>query len=392
MSSLVCNHCLSNRRIDEYLVNNGTNVQDSYVCDNCGEDSNYFVEKYLYTLSKEDLAKKLIEIINELYVHENTHGMGYSARSYVEDGEDPFEFAGLSDLYDVCESLFDDSKLADFIIDNKPYVDIPGGEEDLFESPYYSVWKYRCFFERDDQDEYGLSNWEVFCKNVKHKARYFDHEQFSVTETLRNFNEFFEQIVVDDLEKELFRARKIYSNKDKTDINTNPSKELGKVPIEFAKNNRFSPIGISYGYFSFDNQTVLKETRCNLNDEVAIGKFELNDGLKIIDFRRDTMKKEFLDYFSDNFNGKFYCIDHIINEFILEISRPISDDNQLLEYIPTQIMSEYIWSKGYDGFLFDSSVNSGGTNLVLFEEKYQFIEFKRSKVVSINMELEELNE
>ena len=386
---MVCDNCFTNKKIEEYIVNNGTKAQDGYVCANCGEDSNYFVEKYLYTLSKEDLAKKLIDIINELYVHENTHGMGYSARSYVEEGEDSFEFAGLSDLYDVCESLFDDSSLADFIIDNKPYVDIPGGEEDLFESAYYRVWQHRCFFERDDEDEYGLSNWEIFCKNVKHKARYFDHEQFSVTKTLENFNEFFEQIVISDLEKDIFRARKIFSNQDKTNINTNPSKELGKVPVEYAKNNRFSPVGISYGYFSFDNQTVLKETRCNLNDEVAIGKFQLNDGLKIIDFRQDTMTKKFLNYFSGSFNGKFYCIDHFIREFLTDISRPISEDNQLLEYIPTQIMSEYIWSKGYDGFLFDSSVNTNGTNIVLFEEKYHYKEHHHYKIIDTILTVEE---
>ena len=343
----------------------------------------------LYLMDKEELAKFLIDIIKELYIHENTHGMGMSARSYVDDDEDPFEFAGLNDLYDVCGNLFEDSSLADFIIDNKPYVDIPSGEEDLFESAYYRVWKHRCFFERDDEDEYGLSNWEIFCKNVKHKARYFEHEQFSVTKTLENFKEFFEQIIIDDLEKEIYRARKIFSSQDKTNINNNPSKELGKVPVEYAKNNRFSPVGISYGYFSFDNQTVLKETRCNLNDEVAIGKFQLNDGLKIIDFRQDTMTKKFLNYFSGSFNGKFYCIDHFIREFLTDISRPISEDNQLLEYIPTQIMSEYIWSKGYDGFLFDSSVNTNGTNIVLFEEKYHYKEHHHYKIIDTILTVEE---
>ncbi|MGJ0364440.1 RES family NAD+ phosphorylase [Aliarcobacter cryaerophilus] len=385
---MVCNYCFENEKIQDLIVSLNVPASDSYIC-SCGMQNDDIEEIKLYLMDKEELAKFLIDIIKELYIHENTHGMGMSARSYVEEGEDPFEFAGLSDLYDVCESLFDDSSLADFIIDNKPYVDIPGGEEDLFESAYYRVWQHRCFFERDDEDEYGLSNWEIFCKNVKHKARYFEHEQFSVTKILENFNEFFEQIVISDLEKEIYRARKIFSSQDKTNINTNPSKELGKVPVEYAKNNRFSPVGISYGYFSFDNQTVLKETRCNLNDEVAIGKFQLNDGLKIIDFRQDTMTKKFLNYFSGSFNGKFYCIDHFIREFLTDISRPISEDNQLLEYIPTQIMSEYIWSKGYDGFLFDSSVNTNGTNIVLFEEKYHYKEHHLYKIIDTILTVEE---
>lgn len=388
---MVCNYCFDNQKIQNLIVSGNITANDNFVC-SCGMQNDDIEEIKLYLMKKEELAKFLMDIIEELYIHENTHGMGMSARSYVEDDEDPFEFAGLSDLYEVCESLFDDTSLADFIIGNKPYVDIPGGEEDFFESAYYRVWKHRCFFERDDEDEFGLSNWEIFCKNVKHKARYFDHGDFSVTKTLENFNEFFEQIIIDDLEKEIFRARKIYSNKDRTDIDANPSKELGKVPIEFAKNNRFSPVGISYGYFSFDQQTVLKETRCNLHDEVAIGKFELIDDLKIIDFRQETMTKKFLNYFSGSFNGKFYCIEHFIREFLSDISRPIIEDNQLLDYIPTQIMSEYIWSKGYDGFLFDSSVNINGTNIVLFEEKYRFLAFKRSKVISINLELKDFNE
>lgn len=50
-------------------------------------------------------------------------------------------------------------------------------------------------------------------------------------------------------------------------------------------------------------------------------------------------------------------------------------------------MSEYIWSKGYDGFLFDSSVNINGTNIVLFEEKYQYKEHGHYKIVDINLTL-----
>ena len=381
---MVCNYCFENEKIQDLIVSLNVPASDSYIC-TCGMQNDDIEEIKLYLMDNEELAKFLINIINELYIHEDTHGMGMSARSYVEDGEDPFEFAGLSDLYDVCYDLFEDNLLADFIIDNKPYVDIQNGEEDLFESAYFKVWQHRCFFERDDEDEYGLSNWEIFCKNVKHKARYFDHEQFSVTKTLENFNEFFEQIIIGDLEKNIFRARKIFSSQDKININSNPSKELGKVPVEYAKNNRFSPVGISYGYFSFDNQTVIKETRCNLNDEVAIGKFKINDDLKIIDFRQETMTKKFLNYFSGRFNRKFYCIDHFIREFLADISRPIDEDSQVLEYIPTQIMSEYIWSKGYDGFLFDSSVNTNGTNIVLFEEKYQYKEHSQYKILGVEV-------
>jgi len=386
---MICNQCFEDEKIQKYIISHGKKANDGYKCI-CGAESNYEYEEFIYLLNKQKLAEKLIEIIKKLHVHENEHGMGGSARSYVEDEEDPFKFASLSDLEDVCYDYFGDNLIADFIVENKLYVDISDGDYDYFESKYYKVWKDRCFFENDEENEYSLSKWQKFCENVKHKARYFDHEGFSVSETLEDFNDFFEQITSFDLNENIFRARKINNDKDREDIDLDPNKELGSVPVEFAKNNRFSPIGISYGYFAYEKDTALKEIRATVSDEVAIGEFNLNSELKVIDFRTITMSERFLNYFDDDFNEKFYCISHFIYEFIADISKPVSDDKQLLEYIPTQIMSEYIWSKGYDGFLFDSSVNSGGTNLVLFEKKYEFKEYFKYLIKSIDMRLEKI--
>jgi len=386
MNNMICNYCFDDEKIQQYIIVKGEKADNSYVCI-CGKQNDVDEEITLYLLQKEDLADKLVEVIEHLYVHEDTHGMGGSARSYVDKGEDPLDLAGLSDVQDICMDYFDDdcSVLAEFIVENKSY-----DEFNHFENSFYREWMDRCFFENDEEDEFSLSKWQKFCENVKHKARYFDHEYFSVSETLTDFNDFFEQIVFNSLTESLYRARKIYTLKDWEDIEVNPDEQLGSVPIEYAKNNRFSPIGISYGYFAFEEDTVLKEIRATISDEVAIGKFNLNSGLKIIDFRSITMNEKFLNYFDDNFNEKFYCISHFIHEFIADISKPVSDDKQLLEYIPTQIMSEYIWSKGYDGFLFDSSVNSGGTNLVLFEKNYEFKKYARYIVKSIEMAIEEI--
>ena len=43
-------------------------------------------------------------------------------------------------------------------------------------------------------------------------------------------------------------------------------------------------------------------------------------------------------------------------------------------------MAEYIWSLGYDGFIFDSSQNKGGENLVLFGDNPSY---KSHKVIKI---------
>jgi len=367
---MICNHCFNDNSIRHYIEVNGD--VSSFPCPNCGAQSDPDEEFEVYLFEKRLLAEKLADIIQHIYIHENSHGMGHSAHSYVEEGDDPFDLADLSDLDDVCYELFGDNQLADFIVANKSFVNISDGNYDYFESKYYCVWKHRCFFE--DDDGYSLSKWEQFCKNVKHKARYFDHPEFSATETLSDFDMLFQQLVTYSEHTHIYRSRKINDTQEETDVDTNPAKELGKVPIEYAKNNRFSPVGISYGYFSFDETTAVAEIRPEHSDNVAIGTFLVPLGLRFIDFRSASTKRA-LDYFDDNFNERLYCQQKFITEFIADISKPILSNEQLLVYIPTQIMAEFIWSRGYHGFLFDSSL-TGGTNLVLFEKKYSYESYR----------------
>jgi len=173
----------------------------------------------------------------------------------------------------------------------------------------------------------------------------------------------------------IYRARKINSLEEEVRIKSNPSCELGKVPIKFAQNNRFSPVGISYGYFALDETTAIKEIRAKSGDKIAIEKFEITNKLKLIDFRLQSMKKK-VNIFNDDLDISLYCQQQFIQEFLQDISKPIEDADQQLEYIPTQIMAEYIWHLDIDGFLFDSSQNDNGVNLVIFENEYKYIKFK----------------
>lgn len=43
-------------------------------------------------------------------------------------------------------------------------------------------------------------------------------------------------------------------------------------------------------------------------------------------------------------------------------------------------MAEYIWHLGYDGFLYDSSQNSNGVNLLIFGNSYKYLDYEISKI------------
>jgi len=84
---------------------------------------------------------------------------------------------------------------------------------------------------------------------------------------------------------------------------------------------------------------------------------------------------EHLDYFDEDFSSSTFCF---LSAFTADIAQPITESDKLIDYVPTQIVSEFIWSEGYDGFLYDSSLYRSGYNLVIFEKKY---ELKRYGIV-----------
>lgn len=368
---MVCNYCFEYEEISNYIKENGFKASHNYQCPDCQS-----LEDEMYLLSKDDLAKKLQKIILTLYEHDNDLGMMHYAEKYICEGDEvPNSYAQLEDIYSVCYELFeDDTKIPEIIASNINFRDIQQGGDDLFSDTYNEVWKTKCWW---DNENFGLSQWQTFCENIKHRARYFNHDDFSVTGFLEKFKNALEKIEHSE-NLTIFRARKIHSLEEEITIKSDPSCELGKVPIKFAQNNRFSPIGISYGYFATDELTAIKEIRAKQGEQIAIGKFSITDELKLIDFRFQTMKDK-VNIFNDDLDLSLYCQQRFIKDFLQDISKPIKDNDQQLEYVPTQIMAEYIWHLGYDGFLFDSSQNESGVNLVIFEAKYKYVTYKALK-------------
>jgi len=371
---VICNYCFENEEMKKYIEENGEKAKTQYQCLECRTSNKETVDE-MYIISKRTLAKKMQNIIFKLYEHDNDLGMMQNAENnFCEDGEDPNFYAQLQSLEEVCFDLFGDEKLAQIISENTNWRNIADGGDDYFSDIYSLVWKEKCWW---DDERFGLSQWQTFCENVKHKARYFNHNNFSVTDFLEKFKLALEKIKYSE-DLTIFRARKINSLEKEITIKSNPSCELGKVSIQSAQNNRFSPIGISYGYFATDEITAIKEIRAIKENKVAIGKFTITDELKLIDFRFQTMKNK-VNIFNDDLDISLYCQQQFIKDFLKDISKPIKDSDQLLEYVSTQILSEFIWHLGYDGFLYDSSQNDNGVNLVIFEAKYQFINYEVRK-------------
>lgn len=139
-------------------------------------------------------------------------------------------------------------------------------------------------------------------------------------------------------------------------------KEFSPPPNKLSKNSRMSPAGISYMYLNNDIKACISEIKSD-SGKFLIGKFTNKKELKIIDLSK--MVKFEIDIFSDNY--KNIWINKFIKEFSKEISKKINEKNNIIDYIPTQVLSEFIYKKiEYDGLKFESSIVKGTFNYTLF--------------------------
>lgn len=387
-----CINCFEDENIKDFIKSDGTQVKDkTFKCEFCQVadwkhnekydikeyDKKLFKEEDIYIIEQDIFNQKIIEVINENFEYINPF--------ICNEKNDLLNLGDiLSDklFWDESTNIF--MKLAKYTFIK--YKEFPFTENyirtytDDSKKDYVSeeICWIKCWKQKEN------ISWSEIQEHTKHKARYFEHEKdsFKLSQELKPFKEVYKSLKINSKNEKIYRARIINSEKDKEDIKKSPNTELGKTPVQFAKNNRFSPIGISYGYFSFDENTAIYEVRAESEQDVSIGTFKLKENLSLVDFRKlhclsSELYKNNLNPFDKN-NFNILLTD--IYKFVTDISKPINEKDTLLEYVPTQIMSEYIWSLGYDGFIFDSSQIKGGENLVLFRENPKYVDYHFTKI------------
>ena len=231
------------------------------------------------------------------------------------------------------------------------------------------------------KDEFGSEgdflkdNWERFKFIVKHKARFVFHDNsFSGDYYYQNPLYILEKIqelinengmIVEISENTtLYRCRQ---HSKKNDIGG--AKDLVSSPFEYAKNNgRMNPAGIPMFYCSEDKKLTIQEVVNNSdknNPFYTIGEFNNKSSLKVV----DLTKIPDLPSIFDEDNNKFIESILFLKSFVEDAIKPINESDSIIEYIPTQIVTEYIrYNQKLDvqGLIYPSSKNRNKNNIVLF--------------------------
>lgn len=169
----------------------------------------------------------------------------------------------------------------------------------------------------------------------------------------------------------VYRARKIQrqtfkTNRDGTKKGFN-KKESGMPPHRLASNGRVNAVGIPVLYTATESETACAELRPMKNDLLSVAEYKTTEEMRLANFTLDLIDD------LDSYNAPF------IKELFYSFSLPVSSD--LLDYLPTQFIAEYIKYNHEEiaGIRYTSLHNEGGYNIAFFtDEKCRFV---KSKVV-----------
>lgn len=144
--------------------------------------------------------------------------------------------------------------------------------------------------------------------------------------------------------------------------------DMGCPPKEFATAGRANPFGIPYLYLSNPIETTYYEVRSLYQDILYVGKFVVQNDLKVVNFTNDISL--FYAYTTSSASSLVdVCKKRLIIELISkDMSKPLRRYDKEIEYVPTQLICEFCKHKGADGIIFRSSLYDKGVNLVVFDE------------------------
>jgi hypothetical protein len=215
-------------------------------------------------------------------------------------------------------------------------------------------WDWSTLLFEDDSGYYD------FARSVKHEARYI-HEPTArefltkVLTTLPLRGGFMKEGLVLCRGQRGFTMGRAGDDQFETEQPHPPDR---MVPTqEHSIDGRVSSRGIPCLYLASNMKTAVAEIRPWVGSYVSLAQFKLVKRCKVVDCRSAKSEKLNKD------QAKLW------SDISYAFSKPVSPEELHLEYVPTQILAETLRLQGFDGILYESQLNKGGTNIALFDTR-----------------------
>ncbi len=263
--------------------------------------------------------------------------------------------------------------IINWLIDNDDYWP-PDGEEAFYaEDQTYiplepAAWRHS-------------SLWSRFRDEIMHRQRFFNGDAQGLLRDIFDGVQFqsdirskpaFYRLNPKDGRK-LYRARVIRTDRDYEQIKQNPATGMGAPPAGLRRAGRMNAAGIAVFYGATDLDTAIAELRPAVGSTVCVCTFELRRPIYVLDLTRFTKPGKKIDILARN-QVRRSTQWAFMQSFANEISKPILPGDEHLEYVPAQVVAEFLtthpmkWGAGQvtsDAIIFNSAQSSGGRNIAI---------------------------
>jgi hypothetical protein len=208
-----------------------------------------------------------------------------------------------------------------------------------------------------------------FAHTVKLKARYVHDQEVrgflaSVMETSETRRDSIEKSVV------LWRAQRGYvwrkeNEEQEEEVQDACPPERMKPNAEFVGDGRVNPRGIPCLYLATTKEAAMSEVRPWVGSYISLAQFKIMRELAVVDCSKD--KRVFSHWLIKSEGMPPEKREQVVwGEIAYGFSRPVTPDEPITEYVPTQILAEAFRAHGYDGIVYRSLLGEG-LNVALFD-------------------------
>lgn len=163
-----------------------------------------------------------------------------------------------------------------------------------------------------------------------------------------------------------------------------------KPLVDSAAEGRANSKGIPCLYVATDKETAMSEVRPWLGAILSVGQLRLTRDLRVLDFSVEQGSNNFHFYFEEPSAEEI--VRAVWSDIDNAFSKPTKASDLKSEYAPTQIISEFIKSKGYDGIAYKSAL-AKGHNICLFDlESAEVVNCSIYEPTKINFDFKRVKE
>ena len=186
----------------------------------------------------------------------------------------------------------------------------------------------------------------------------------------------------------IYRARPGYKTLGKAKIPYQGT-EIGAPPAAIVQAGRANRARDPVLYCADQEATAVAEVRPARGFYVTVARLRTIQELQVVDL---TMAPRAINPFTDTALSTSVETGALFRDFARDLEKPLrrSDDEQT--YLPSQNITQTIRLAKFDGIRYPSAMNTGGSNIVLFDTTAaaEFVDSRLVEIVNVSVEFDDL--